>query len=195
MPHFIHSKGAGGEPPPPLPEFDFAVIRYNFTEEDGRDLDTRTALVDVDPAFNGRDVGYARYGDGGGSSGAIIGNNFTDYFLYWGGDNMGYGVEACLVDFKRIASAFPALSEIKVRMRAFWYSQKNSGNIQLQFETYLGGTMQHSGYDFINIGGELVTSLEVPRNVETQTSGYIDGDDLGFLVYDIATKEGSIIPP
>lgn len=55
--------------------------------------------------------------------------------------------------------------------------------------------MQHSGYDFVNIGGELVSSLSVPRSVATQVSGDIDGDDLGLLVYTVATKEGSIIDP
>lgn len=55
--------------------------------------------------------------------------------------------------------------------------------------------MQHSGYDFVNIGGELVSSLSVPRSVAIQVSGDIDGDDLGLLVYTVATKEGSIIDP
>lgn len=194
MPHMIHAKGGAA-----LKNFDFAVIRYAFAGADGRDLDTRTALMEADPSVNGRDLGWcqdgSRYGDFGGGDGAVIGVDFTDYFLFWGGDNTGTGVEACLVDFPRLTAAFPSLAQIKVRMRANWYGERYTGNCQLQFETYLGGAMSRDGYDFVNTGGVLVDSLSVPRNVVSNVADDVDGDDLGFLVYTVATKEGTITDP
>lgn len=165
--------------------FDFAVIRYAWLESDGRDLDTRTALIDVDASVNGQDVGWSRGGTISGASGA---------YLQWGGDNTtASGAEAVLVDFPKIAADFPALTDIRVRMRANWYGERFTGAITLQFATYLGGSMNQVGTDFENSGGDLVTDLSRPANVASNVAADVDGEDVGVLVYHIATKTASII--
>jgi hypothetical protein len=67
------------------------------------------------------------------------------------------------------------------------------GNVTVTFETYLGGTMQQSGYDFINVGGTLTGEVIAYVNCPTQGGGDVDGDDIGTLIYDSANKNGRFI--
>ncbi len=171
--------------------FDFAVIRYAWLEADGRDLDTRTALIEVDASVNGKDVGWTdpslhlRNTTIGGTSGT---------YLHWGGDNTDFfGAEAVLVDFPKIATDFPALTDIRVRMRANWYGERFTGAITLQFATYLGGSMNQVGTDFEKFRGRPRYRPEPPANVTSNVAADVDGEDVGVLVYHIATKTASII--
>ena len=154
-------------------DIDFLLIRYSWTSEGGRDLDTRTWVND--PAIDFV-VGWSR-----GSS---------DAYITWGGDNTGSNAtEAVLVDFKKVLEDYPTQEEISVRTGAFWYSSRGTGDITMSMLAYKGGTMSHVGTDFVNVGGELVASLEAPRNVELQTTfPSTDGDFLGYAKYNIVDK-------
>ncbi len=167
--------------------FDFAIIRYSWTDTQGRDLDTRTALLDVDVSVDGRDVGWPS-GTRGYTVSGVSGN-----YLQWGGDNTDpAGTESVLVDFTRIAADFPALADITVRMRANWYGARYTGDFTLQFATYLGGTMMADGTDFLNVGGAIVTDLSRPANVVSNIAGDVDGQDVATLTYHIATRTASL---
>lgn len=158
--------------------FDYAVIRYSWTESNGRDLDTRTAVE-----VPGRliDVGWNRASTDGA-------------YLTWGGDNTStQGPEAVLIDFNALATDYTDISEFQIRMRTFWYGTRNDGNITVTFETYLGGTMQHVGYDFVNTGGTLTGTIVSYVNSPTQNTGNIDGDDIGTLLYDAVNKTGQFM--
>jgi len=184
----------------PLREFDYAVIRFTWTSGAGTDLDTRTALVDTLEDYDDIQVGWCRYGTVGSSTGAIIGPpgstvNINDpYYLFWGGDNTtSTGPESHLLNFPRISQDFPTLTTIKVDLRAFWYSTRESGDITIEYQTYLGGTMQRSGVDFINVGGTVVDTVQTTVNVATSQDDCIDGDHLKYLIYDVASKTATIV--
>lgn len=165
---------------PSFSAFDFAVIRYGWDSAGGSDLDTRTALVSVDASVDGVDVGWSRSGTVAGVSGN---------YLSWGGDNTSpTGTEAVVVDFPKIATDFPALTYIRVRLRANWYGSRASGNFALQFATYLGGAMSASGTDFINTGGTLATNLNRPSNVTSNVASNVDGEDVATLTYHVPSR-------
>lgn len=171
-----------GSPSDALAPFDFAVIRYRW-DTGGRDLDTRTALINTGGIYDGVDLGWSR----GTASGT---------YLRWAGDNTGNpGAEAVAVDFPQLAVGYPALVTIDIRLRAFWYGDRYSGDFIIEFQTFLGGAMQQSGTDWVNVGGALVQTLSVDRNSVTQQSLDINGDPMGVLRYTVATKTGEILLP
>ncbi|WOO42092.1 hypothetical protein [Rubellicoccus peritrichatus] len=184
------------ELPVVLDEFDFAIIRYRWTAAGGDDLDTRTAIIQpaLDPSFYDNpaiiDVGWAR-----GSTVPNSGAAASEPYLAHGGDNRDDGVEAVLFDLQKLRADNPSVNTIEVRLRAFWYGSLVSGNLQIEFETYQGGTMNQVGFDFVNSGGQLVDQIIVNRNTQLQQSGDIDGSEMGKLIYDFNTNEATITSP
>lgn len=180
--------------PPDLLPFDFAVVRYIWTEDGGTDMDTRTAIIESgDEEIDGIDVGWSR--NVSVPFGIEEGDPTDGYFLVWGADNTGFGNEAVLIDFKAISEAYPSLEEIKIRLRSFWYSTRNTGDFTLEFTTYLGGSMSQEGYDFVNLGGELVQQITVPRNTLLNDQADLDGDEAGLLLFDVESQTANIIEP
>jgi hypothetical protein len=172
---------------------DFAVIRYIWDAAGGTDLDTRTAFIDLtNSLYNLKDVGWARGGSGiHPLGGAYVGPSDTSYYMWWSGDNEGTtGGETVLIDFKKIKTDFPALQELTTRFRAFWYNNRNSGDISYEVTTYKGGTMAKdpSGFNFINTGGALVTTYTQTVNVALSGGTNQDGQDLGVIYFDFATN-------
>ena len=164
--------GEGGT----VEDFDYAVIRYRWLSSGGQDLDTRTMLTN--PNRNNAMVGWDRLSTDNG-------------YLVWNGDNTANGVETVLLDVKKILSDYPQQVTIEADMRAFWFSSRLDGNLDIEFATYKGGTMQKSGYDFVNTGGSLVQNLKVSTNTQdTNNSG--DGERLAKLTYNIFAKTGSL---
>ena len=164
--------GEGGT----VEDFDYAVIRYRWLPSGGTDLDTRTMLTN--PNRNNAMVGWDRLSTDNG-------------YLVWNGDNTANGVETVLLDVKKILSDYPQQVTIEADMRAFWFSSRLDGNLDIEFATYKGGTMQKSGYDFVNTGGSLVQNLKVSTNTQdTNNSG--DGERLAKLTYNIFNKTGSL---
>ncbi|WP_269526497.1 hypothetical protein [Coraliomargarita parva] len=155
--------------------FDFAVIRYEWTAEGGTDLDTRTKVIQ--PLIAG-EVGWSRL------------SNVGDYLL-WGGDNTETGQESILIDFKKLAEDYPEQTPLEVQLAAFWYAVRNSGDFNLTFETYKGGTMEQVGFAFENVGGELVQTQTVGRNVATNISADVDGEIVGSITYNPATLQAT----
>lgn len=159
--------------------FDFALIRYIWGEQNGRDLDTRTAIIT--PPRN-VDVGWDRASTDGA-------------YLTWGGDNQTTtGDEAVIVDFNQLSIDYPTITQFDIRLRCNWYSTRYDGNVQIQFQTYLGGTMQQVGTDFINVGGTLVNDASIYVNVVSNVQGDVDGSDVGTLTYDSASKTAFFTP-
>lgn len=112
-------------------------------------------------------------------------------YLVWNGDNTANGVETVLLDVKKIVLDYPQQVTIEADMRAFWFNSRADGSLDIEFATYKGGTMQKSGFDFVNTGGNLVQNLKVSTNTQdTNTSG--DGKKLAQLTYNVFTKRGSL---
>jgi YVTN family beta-propeller protein len=186
--------------------FDYLVVRYKLKDPVSRDIDTRTAIVDtgysgdylengslVQPSLggdliDGNDIGYAR--------GTTIANTSGVAYLDWGGDNTtSTGGEAILIDFFQISEDLNYLDTISIRLRAFFYAVIGNGQIEMELATYIGGNMVKDipNRDFINVGGNLVQSVTVDRQILTQiSSGLEDGDELGTVVYNTSNSNAII---
>jgi len=171
--------------------FDFAVVRYIWTPDSGADLDTRTRFENIgDPLVDGDEVGYGQ--------GYYVINDTDKRYLHWGGDNTSAGREAVLIDFKKISEAYPDNISFNVFLSAFWWNARLSGDIILEFELYKGGSMSKSGYDFINTGGEIVSTIRLEKNVTYErlvlgvppTRGT---DTLGTILYFPSTKTAKLM--
>jgi hypothetical protein len=174
-----------------LDNFDFLVLRY-INNNGGIDLDTFTGFadnglsVDIDYGANTNWLGY---------SGGI-----SDY-ITWGGDNTtGGGVEALLIDFQKLLTDFPAAPDtIRVRLHAWWYNSRTSGNAQLELQTWLGGTAPaQSGFDFVKTDGATVDNILLNTNVVCERSGVAIraacAQQLGEIIYNKVNKTALLIP-
>ena len=153
-------------------EFDYAVIRYIWTNEGGLDLDTRTSIIEPPRR---QVVGWSR--------------QFTDSdFLIWNGDNTGSGVESVLLNMQNLISAYPDQKIFEIEFKAFWYNTKLSGAFQLQVQTYKGGVMVQDGYDYVNEGGLALQDLWI--NAEVDVSEDREGHNFANLSLNIEKKTG-----
>ena len=143
---------------------DHLIITYQFDRIGGRDLDTRTKLT------------YPRQ-----SLTLGCGFNSSDNGIYWSGDNQGYGVESCHIDL----TSFAPNETIKIDCKAFWHSQKNSGDMSIDVRAYQGGSMTKSGFQFINVGGEETGFLSFADNISRKIScgSHGEAEDIGEIVY------------
>lgn len=162
-----------------LQDFDYALLRYRWRQEGGRDLDTRT-YMQVPNRVN-KMVGWAM-------------RSSDERYLVWNNDNTGQGVESILLDVKKLATDFPNEPVISVALRAFWYSTKRSGNLSIEFATYKGGRMVASGYDWANVGGTAVQLLAIRTHTPIQRSAASErGQHLATLNFDPLTNTGELI--
>lgn len=122
-------------------DVDYLVFRYNFSNQDGRDLDTRTQMLQPTQSPT---LGWCQ-------------NNPNTDYISWAGDNTGYGVEAILINLKKIKEDFPNAPEVVFNSKAWWYGERFSGNMNMNAEGYKGGTMtlDAPNYNFVNSGGVL----------------------------------------
>lgn len=161
-----------------IQNFDYAVIRYRWKEENGRDLDTRTQIVQP---MRSTIIGFARASE-------------DANYLTWGSDNTGSGVESILLNMKKLSEDYTQEKIFSVQCSAFWFGSVRDGNLEIEFETYLGGEMQKQGYDFINLNGRPVQHLKVEVNTQQHGGGEHNGQPLAMLTYDITQKSGTLKP-
>ena len=189
FPYYVAEEEPPGEeqPPddPPLLDIDFLVVRYSWTVADGRDLDTRTAVIRPARAV---DVGWNRATNDG---------PVAAPYLQWGSDNTDIGYEAVLIDIRSLRDDFPEEEEFQLRLRAFWYASRDEGNFLVEFTGYRGGAMEKDGdgFNWVNRGGVEERSIAVMRTATTWTPADIDGDDIGIARYVVATRVLEIIDP
>lgn len=180
-----------------IPDFNFLTYRYFWTEEDGRDLDTATELVNsglVDEAGNSIDglaVGWNMKGNS---------NTEVTKYLKYGGDNRDSGNECTFIDMLALCSEehLPNLPDkIYVDIYANWYGEKRNGYMTFEIKAYKGGEMVQDGYNFNNVGGEEVYSGEQSKFVKAAcTSNHstykTDYTYVCRVTYDKLTREASI---
>lgn len=161
-----------------LQDFDYAVLRYIWSDNSGFDLDTRTQLQ-----IQGRDnlvLGWNRYSED------------ADY-LEWAGDNTASGQESVLVNMSKLSSDFGG--QIKIEFAGFWYGERKSGQVVLEFTTYKGGSMTTEAYSWVNQGGTVVQNLSLTCNVVLSNNTQdrdSDGQKLAVLNYDVLSKQGQL---
>lgn len=168
------------EPVPPsqgheVELFDYAVVRYMWTEQGGQDLDTRTLIID--PPRNIA-VGWNKQGS-------------DEKFLNWVADNTATGVESVLIDVSQLKLAYPNKKTFSFLFKAFWYSSVYNGKFTLQVETYKGGRMEiYNNFDYINVGGVSVQSLKLDCFVGA-TNNY-EGRTVAQLSLDVEHRTGRL---
>lgn len=151
---------------------DYLLYTYYWDVGSGTDLDTRTNMV---VPRVGTILGWCRGND--------------NPYMFWGGDNQGTsGFEACYADVAKTKLDFPSATKIDVVMRAMWFSSALSGFLTVTITAYLGGTMSHVGYTFVNVGGTQTALLTFNTGTlfQSQTCGN-DGATLGTASYDLTT--------
>lgn len=132
-----------------LPAFDYLTFTYNWSDSDGRDLDSATTIRNSHlPITNNTtlDDYYVGYGGNG---------NFNDKvksYIQHGGDNMSSGDEGALVNWKTILSKdyiTEGITTLYCDIYANWFASKKNGNMSVTFNTYKGDTgMEKDGYTF-----------------------------------------------
>ena len=167
------------EPAATLLPFDYMIIKYKWAFGAGADLDTFTGLINTGiGTLDNKWVGFGLDNEVPASALA------QDSYVMWGGDVQDVtGIETCLVNFKKIKEDYATLNDIQVRMACVWWDSKNTGNIDVEITTYLGGTMEKAGKDIVNKNGRQVQQLNFSKNVSVQ------GD---HLTIDQATNIGYI---
>lgn len=157
-------------------DFDFAVLRYKWTAQGGKDLDIRAYLEK--PNRQTQVVGWKKLPTDNG-------------YLVWNGDNQASGVESVLINLKKIATDYPSYVDISVILRAFWYSSVSSGDLVIEFVSYKGGEMTQSGFDWVNSGGSEVEVKELSLNTK-ETKSNDSGEHLATLSFNLNTKSGAL---
>lgn len=152
------------EPSTSLLPFDYMIVKYKWAFGAGADLDTFTGFVNTGiNVLDNKWVGYGLSNEVPASASA------QDSYIMWGGDVTDVtGVETCLINFKKIKEDYSGLNDVMLRMAGVWWSSKNTGNIDVEITTYLGGTMAKIDKDIVNNNGQQVQQLNFSKNVAVQ---------------------------
>ena len=160
----------GGADQTILPNFDFLTFTFNWTSDDGSDLDTMTWIDDNNIKILDKDGQFPRTLDklgvgfnGIGSESLYSGNTST--YIQHGGDNTGSGNECVLINFKKLCDRDWISSGVtKLYAYSFgnWYGNKIQGNCSVSMKTYKGEGMQHgtngNAYIFVPSGNTVLVS-------------------------------------
>lgn len=148
---------------------DYLIITYQFDQEGGIDLDTRTRIM---RPFSTDEIGFCKA------------NNSSE-FLIWSGDNRGYGVESCLVDLTR----FKSNDRLEISCGAVWWEQRNSGNMSIDIRAYKGGTMSLKDFQFLNNGGKETAFKSFSSNISLNNIFCASNQIIGIISYDKQTEK------
>jgi hypothetical protein len=188
---------------------DYAVITYQFSGE--RDLDTRTTLILPDAPASESGYGstiYNTLGDGvGWTPDYPTHPSSSTYSVIWhAGDNIGYGYESVLINFKAFKYYYPGQSEIIVDAKAHWYVTNwipdfvpgdqarldATPPVILGVDLYKGGTPSKVGYQWVNTSAGASMSLNsygVRINIE-EFAGVGTGMRVAKFKYNVVGKFG-----
>ena len=184
-----------------LPDFDNLILRYNWTDEDGKDFDTMTVINGTGLTINNKKVDD--YNVGYGSD-----NTNSNFVLVHGGDNIISGDETCLIRMGDICTEENLLTMKTNGVKSFyidiygiWYNSKNNGNVTIEMTAYKGGTVSlGNAFKWVVNGGEKVLTTTLPTNVNAFANSseilklqyckhYKDSyTKIGRVTYNIKTK-------
>ena len=169
----------GGADQAVLPNFDFLTFTFNWTEDDGHDLDTMTWIDDdhieiyasnnTTKVYHLNELGVGFSGPG---TGTTLSAN-TSMYIQHGGDNTSSGDECVLINFKELCNRdwiSSGITKLYAYSFASWYAKKKNGNCTVSMTTYKGDGMKHGTDDnrfiFVPSGNtEMVSSKEFKGNV------------------------------
>ena len=166
------------------PPFDYIVLKYIWTDADGKDFDTAThvegtKIDDLDNKYVGfglRDsIGYFNGFipssiTSSNTSHAV--NDETHYYLKHGGDNRQSGAECVMINMKEIMdNCGEDIESFNVYVAGTWYETRNAGNVTCEMTLYEGGEMEGpKDYIFTNVGGKEVDKRSLTKNVYSKCS-------------------------
>ena len=169
----------GGADQTVLPNFDFLTFTFNWTEDDGHDLDTMTWIDDdhieiyasnnTTKVYHLNELGVGFSGPG---TGTTLSAN-TSMYIQHGGDNTSSGDECVLIYFMELCNRdwiSSGITKLYAYSFASWYAKKKNGNCTVSMTTYKGDGMKHGTDDnrfiFVPSGNtEMVSSKEFMGNV------------------------------
>lgn len=155
---------------------DYIVLRYNWTSNDGKDLDTATRFVSSGVSgLDGNAVGW------------YLNSNVLNILKY-GGDNTSSGDETVLIDLSVLKSKSGLNEQSTIQLYSNWYNQSTCvygwpGNILIELKAYVGGTMSQSGFQWVNSGGTLIQTNYITKKVTTCGSSNVLTYDSGGYIY------------
>lgn len=161
---------------------DYCVITYGF-QSPGRDLDTRTRLIDPVTNEQSPAVGWCK-------SDTIRYNDVI--VIEWGGDNRDFGVESVLIDVAEYSAQIEALglqnAPLRLSLHAYWFSVY-APEVVISVTAYKGGTMEYVPGEFTwdNPGASRVwadISRYTSYDVRTRINECVDGDFIAYLTID-----------
>ena len=124
-----------------LPDFNNLILRYNWTDDDGRDFDTMTVINGTGLTINNKKVDDYNVGYGSG-------HTDSNFVLVHGGDNTRSGDETCLIRMGDICTEENLLTMKANGVKSFyidiyglWFDSKNNGNVTIEMTAYEGGTV------------------------------------------------------
>ena len=182
-----------------IPNFDYLVIRYFWSESSGRDLDTVTVipyLLKEDGVTEVTDNTIYTYLDKGvgflhgtptndeggeGRKQNYVVSGDSGVYIMQAGDNTVNGNECVYLNFKNLCSEEQVkemlkqgIEKIRVNLYGVWYSSKGNGNIDVSLIAYKDGTMiddPSDEFNFTNDGGTEVYNEMKFTKVCSQGSG------------------------
>ena len=149
-----------------LPDFDNLILRYNWTDKDGKDFDTMTVINGTGLTINNKKVDDYNVGYGSG-------NTNSNFVLVHGGDNKTSGDETCLIRMGDICSEenlhtmkTNGVKTFYIDIYGLWWGSKNNGNVTIEMTAYKGGTVSlGDAFKWVVNGGEKVLTTTLPTNV------------------------------
>lgn len=149
-----------------LPDFDNLILRYNWTDKDGKDFDTMTVINGTGLTINNKKVDDYNVGYGSG-------NTNSNFVLVHGGDNKTSGDETCLIRMGDICTEENLLTMKTNGVKTFyidiyglWWGSKNNGNVTIEMTAYKGGTVSlGDAFKWVVNGGEKVLTTTLHTNV------------------------------
>lgn len=135
-----------------LPDFDYLTFRYEWTPNDGTDLDTATFVVGTqipigtNKRLDDYPVGYAcngsridtDYNTGQTDDTRALFAEVSQY-IKGGGDNLQSGNESALIRLKNVCDrdlVSQGIDKIYCELYANWYKLRGNGNCKVYFTTY-----------------------------------------------------------
>lgn len=166
---------------------DYIMLRYIFT--DGRDLDTRTRIIN--PATSDY-LGWSRLSRWPDSPADII--------LDWGGDNTGSGdptgarAEAILINLVNYRAAYPTDDLIEIECNCFWYGTVGTDPVTVEATLWKGGTVIKGtpAFQFSNPTADntaIIDSISKVITLNTKSASS-DGEYIATFGYNNSTNAG-----
>lgn len=163
----------------------YAIVTYNWTSIDGRDLDTSTRIIA--PFVSN----YAGWGPGVSS----IASPMSVVGYWYSGDNTtNTGPELLSFDLAAIRAQYPSASDLKIELNGNWFAFRDQGNTVVQVATYSGGTLDPYTLNPTTTGSLLGLS-SFTKNVTSYGANTNIGTPVGTVTISLSTGEISVVSP